>query len=55
MHFLTTIIVTLSLATALMQAAPLGDLFDTVGDTLDQVIKRDIPDLIEREASYCSE
>lgn len=56
MHFLSTIIVALSLSTAMMQAAPLGDdLFDGVGDALDSVVKRDIPDLIERDTSYCSE
>lgn len=56
MHFLSTLIVALSLSTAMMQAAPLdGDLFDGLGDALDSVVKRDIPDLIERDTSYCSE
>lgn len=55
MHFLSTIIVALSLSTAIMQAAPLDDLLRKVGDTLDSVVKRDIPDLIERDTSYCSE
>lgn len=55
MHFTTTIIVALSLASVLVHAAPIGGLLDKAEDTLDHAVKRDIPDLTDRDTSYCSE
>lgn len=55
MHFTTAIIVALSLASVLVHAAPIDGLLDKVEDTLDHAVKRDLPDLIDRDASYCSE